>query len=78
MLTNFPTRRRVTASHQVDVTECDGGQHETYLGCVDKHHLRIAYSTLKMSDSGAFIMGGMTKDEARQVIYKLTGKRVAA
>ncbi len=31
----------------------------------DDHQLRIAKQTLKMSDSGAKIMGGMTKDEAR-------------
>ena len=40
----------------------------------DKHQLRIAKDTLKMSDVGALIMGGMTKDEARKIIKKLTGK----
>lgn len=30
----------------------------------DKHQIKIAKDTLKMSDSGAFIMGGMTKREA--------------
>ncbi len=33
-----------------------------------KHQLRIARSTLKMSDVGAQIMGGMTKDEARELL----------
>lgn len=33
-----------------------------------KHQLRIARDTLKMSDTGALIMGGMTKDEARQML----------
>jgi hypothetical protein len=40
----------------------------------DHHQLRIARATLKMSDIGARIMGGMTKDEASAVILKLTGK----
>lgn len=40
----------------------------------EKHQLKIAKSTMKMSDAGAFIMGGMTKDEARKVIKKLTGR----
>lgn len=31
----------------------------------DKHQLKIAKSTLKMSDAGANIMGGMNKEEAR-------------
>lgn len=30
-----------------------------------KHQLKIARDTLRMSDAGAAIMGGMTKDEAR-------------
>ena len=37
----------------------------------DKHQLKIAKDTLKMSDAGALIMGGMTKDQAWQVIQKL-------
>ena len=44
------------------------------LSVFDKHQLRIAYDTLKLSDIGALIMGGMTKQEAREVIRKLTGK----
>ena len=32
------------------------------------HQLKIARATLKMSDEGAMIMGGMTKDEARKII----------
>ena len=44
------------------------------LNIFDKHQLKIAYSTMKMSDVGAAIMGGMTKEEARQVIFRLTGK----
>lgn len=40
----------------------------------EHHQLKIARDTLKMSDVGARIMGGMTKDEARAIILKLTGK----
>jgi hypothetical protein len=45
------------------------------LSVPDLHRLRIARQTLKYSDEGARIMGGMTKEEARQVIRELSGKR---
>ena len=41
------------------------------LGVPEQHQLKIAKSTLKMSDVGAFIMGGMTKDEARAFLRKI-------
>lgn len=44
------------------------------LDVFDRHQLNIARKTLTMSDVGARIMGGMTKDEARAVILRLTGK----
>jgi hypothetical protein len=44
------------------------------LSVPEKHQLRIARDTLKMSDVGARIMGGPTKEEARAVILRLTGK----
>ncbi len=37
----------------------------------EKHQLAIAKSTLKMSDAGAMIMGGMTKKEARDFLKKI-------
>ena len=40
----------------------------------EKHQLRIARKTLKMSDMGALIMGGPSKEEARLIIRDLTGK----
>lgn len=43
----------------------------------DKHQKRIAKDTLKMSDAGASIMGGMTKEEARQVLQRLGVSRTA-
>jgi hypothetical protein len=40
----------------------------------ERHQLRIALATLKMSEVGAKIMGGMDHAEAREVILRLTGK----
>ena len=40
----------------------------------EKHQLKIAKATLKMSEAGARIMGGMTHEEAKAVIKKLTKK----
>lgn len=37
----------------------------------DKHQKRIAKNTLRMSDVGARIMGGMTKPEARRILSRL-------
>lgn len=45
------------------------------LSVFDKHQLKIAQQTLRLTDAGARILGGMTKDEARAVILRLTGKR---
>lgn len=41
----------------------------------DRHQLRIARATLKMSDAGARIMGGPDKAEAKRIIARLTGNR---
>ena len=40
------------------------------------HQLEIARATLKMTDIMARILGGMTKEEAREIIARLTGKAV--
>lgn len=37
----------------------------------NKHMTKIAKSTLTMSDVGARIMGGMTKDEARTHLRRM-------
>jgi len=44
------------------------------LSVPEKHQLRIARKTLKMSDVGALVMGGPSKEEARRIILELTGK----
>jgi hypothetical protein len=40
----------------------------------EKHQLKIARDTLKMPDAIAAVMGGPTKEEAREIIRRLTGK----
>jgi hypothetical protein len=44
------------------------------LSVPEKHQLKIARKTLSYSDIGAKIMGGMTKEEAREIIYRLVGR----
>ena len=44
------------------------------LSVPEKHQLKIARRTLQLVDGADHILGGMTKDEARKCIKKLTGK----
>ena len=53
-----------------------GGLTMKQLTVPEKHQLKVARDTLKMSDVGALIMGGPSKEEAKKIIFKLTGKRV--
>ena len=46
------------------------------LDVFETHQLRIARQTLKYSDAGALIMGGPSKPEAVEIIFRLTGKHV--
>jgi hypothetical protein len=46
------------------------------MSVADKHQLAIAKKTLKMTPAMAKIMGGMNHDEAKEVIARLTGKKV--
>ena len=48
------------------------------LSVPDKHLLKIARSTLKMSDAMARVMGGPSKAEAREIIRRLTAKNPAS
>ena len=41
------------------------------LNVFQKHQLKIAKDTLRMSDAGASIMGGMTKNEARKFLQSI-------
>jgi hypothetical protein len=41
------------------------------LSVPEQHQKKIAINTLKMSDVGASIMGGMTKVEARNFLKKI-------
>ena len=45
------------------------------LSVPERHQLKIARATLKMSDVGALIMGGPSKEEARKIIERLTARR---
>ena len=40
------------------------------LSVFDRHQIAIAKKTLQYSDVGALCMGGMTKDEARQILRR--------
>ena len=41
------------------------------LSTADRHQLRIARQTLRMNDVGVKVMGGMSKEEALEVIRRL-------
>jgi HSP90 family molecular chaperone len=41
------------------------------LSVPQKHQKQIAIKTLRMSDAGASIMGGMSKDEAREFLASI-------
>ena len=53
---------------------------KTELSVFDKHQFKIARDTLRMSDIGALIMGGMTKPEAREFLARVgwTPERIKA
>jgi hypothetical protein len=40
-----------------------------------RHQMKVARDTLKMTDEGVSILGGMTKDEARRLLQKHTKTR---
>lgn len=56
-------------------TEKEGNPYPKRLTVPEKHQLRIAKDTLKMSDAMAGVMGGMSKEEAREVIKQLEAKK---
>ena len=45
------------------------------LSVFEKHQLRIARKTLNMPDEVVALLGGMTKEEAKQIIKKLSKRR---
>jgi len=53
-------------------------RHKVELSVYEKHQLKIARSTLKMSEIGARIMGGPNHEEAKEIILRLTGKPAPA
>jgi len=41
-----------------------------------KHQVKIAKRTLELSDVGAQILGGMTKEEARKILAEEAKKKI--
>lgn len=41
----------------------------------DLHQIKIAKDTLRMADAGVLVMGGMTKQEARNILDKHVGQK---
>lgn len=52
----------------------NGEENMKKLSVFEKHQLKIARDTLKMSNSMVGVMGGMTKEKACQIIKELEGK----
>jgi len=49
----------------------DLGEDAKQLSVPEQHQLKIAKRTLQMSDEGALIMGGMSKEEARRFLASI-------
>ena len=62
--------------HAPVIEEIEESVNEAELTVPQKHQLKIARDTLKMTDAGSKVMGGPNKEEARAIIKKLTGKVV--
>jgi hypothetical protein len=45
------------------------------LSVADRHQLKIARDTLRYNDVMVAVLGGMTKEQAREIITRMTGKR---
>lgn len=67
---NRKTLAVVIKAHHTEVRKNPGKK----LSVPERHQLKIARDTMKMSDVGASIMGGPSKAEAREIIKRLTGK----
>jgi hypothetical protein len=71
----FNNRRR-NGRHQPNgtIARHERGPSMRHLTVPERHQLKIARDTLKMSDVGARIMGGPDKAEAKRIIARLTDK----
>jgi len=61
----------------MNVPECgvkEGNPYPRRLSVPEQHQLKIAKDTLRMPDAMARVMGGPTKEQAREIIKELTGK----
>ena len=48
------------------------GRQNSFEAVARAHQVKIARRTLRCSDIGALILGGMTKEEAREVLRRAT------
>lgn len=51
----------------------NGQEYQNMRNVADKHQIRIAKQTLRLSDAGVLVMGGMTKAEARGILRAKAG-----
>jgi len=65
-----PDGRRKEVAHTV--TRPDRPSQRRALSVPDQHRLKIARDTLKMPDAMVGVMGGPTKQEAREIVRELT------
>ena len=49
---------------------------QAQLSIADRHQLSIAFKTLNMPDALIAVLSGPTKDEAKAIILKLTGRTI--
>lgn len=72
-LENVKARVKEIPSCEFGATK--GNPYPKELSIPEKHQLKIAKDTLKMPDAMARVMGGPTKEEAREIIKRLEGKK---
>lgn len=47
------------------------------IGTVEQHQLKVARATLKLPDAMVRVMGGPTKEQAREIIRRLSNPRAS-
>ena len=67
----YPRKKRLTIQNCSVYLDMKGNNMRS-LSVPEKHQLAIARKTLLMSDVGALIMGGPSKQEAGEIILRLT------
>jgi hypothetical protein len=75
-ITHFTHNGKISKQlpQHIEILKSVGKKHlikESMNDVADKHKTKIAKDTLKMTDAGALVMGGMSKDEARAHLKKV-------